>query len=70
MNDLKKDKVEIFLPHTQYTQNNFYRILSTRRNFFTAYSVSVEYFVPHTQQARKNLENFAVSFTAYSVHVK
>jgi hypothetical protein len=70
MNDLKKDKVEIFLPHTQYTRNNFYRILSTRRQIFTAYSLRVEYFVPHTQQARKNVENFAVSFTAYSVHVK
>ncbi len=39
-----------FLPHTQQTQNNFYRILSRRGIFFTAYSVGVEYFLPHTQQ--------------------
>ncbi len=72
----KKEKVEILLPHTQYTRNNFYRILSTHRKIFTAYSVRVEYFVPHTQQARKNLENFCsqlyrilstreIIFTAY-----
>jgi hypothetical protein len=41
--------IELFLPHTQYTWNNFYRILSTRGMFFAAYSVGVEYFLPHTR---------------------
>jgi hypothetical protein len=43
--------VRDFLPHTQYTLEIFYCILSTRRRFFTAYrySVGVEEFLPHTQ---------------------
>ncbi len=38
-----------FLPHTQQTQEIFYRILSSRRRFFTAYSVGVGDFLPHTE---------------------
>ncbi len=41
--------IDYFLPHTQYTWNIFYLILSRRGISFTAYSVDVEYLLPHTQ---------------------
>ncbi len=42
-----------FLPHSQYTQEIFYRILSARSIIFAAHSVGVEYFLAHTQSAEK-----------------
>ncbi len=46
----KNSQKSKFFPHTQQTQEIFYRILSRRRRFFTANSVDVGDFLPHTEQ--------------------
>ncbi len=51
-----------------------YRILSTRRRFFTAHSVHAENFLPHTQQTwnifYRILNRRGIFFTAYSVDLE
>jgi hypothetical protein len=54
--------------------NDFYRILSTRRRFFTAYSVHVGDFLPHTQYTQeifyRILSTRSIIFAAHSVGVE